>query len=244
MAASRDGRCSAVSTLIPAASAYSGHTAGCGRIALPARPAASRPSPASHQRSSRRRSSRSASTPPYRPNTTSGTSSATPSRPTAKADPVSCLAWTSRATPVAWVPNNVTLRLAYSIRKLAAPLPRSGETSIRSRLRLIQRVSPVGCPHANTQVRPASPHFSAPPTGRPRAASALSWSWLAPCSAGCCGGKPGRLPGCRPWLAAIWRSRAISWLRSAAVRPALIRCSCSALTARTRSSAARPCSVR
>jgi hypothetical protein len=50
---------------------------------------------------------------------------------------------------------------------------------------------------------------------------------------GWCGGKPGRLPGRRPWAAATWRSRAMSSRRCSPVRPALICCSCSAATAWT-----------
>ena len=165
MAASSDGRCSAASTLIAAASSVQRPHRGMRRHRVAASAAATRPSPASPQRSIRRRSSRSASTPPYRPNTTSGTSSATPSRPTANADPVSCLACTSSATSVAWVPNSVTLRLAYSTRKL----PRSGRAAGK-------RPSAAGCgsssvsprsaaPHANTRLHPRSPHF--PRTARP-----------------------------------------------------------------------------
>jgi hypothetical protein len=99
--ASSDGRCSAANAMITAAMRYSGHTAGRGSDALITRNATAPPRPASHQQISLLRSSRSASAPPYRPNTTSGTSSTAPSRPTATAEPVSCLACTSRATSVA-----------------------------------------------------------------------------------------------------------------------------------------------
>src|SRR5436305_10743360 len=109
---------------------YSGQTSGCVASAFSMRRAAQQPSAASQTKISRRRSKRSASTPPYRPNTTSGTSSTAPSRPTATVDPVSCLAWTSRATSVAWVPSAMTVRLAYSSRKSRAV--RSGVRSARS----------------------------------------------------------------------------------------------------------------
>ncbi len=132
--ASSDGRWSAAIAIISAVTTYSGQTAGCGARAFSMRSAAQQARPASHATISRRRSNRSASTPPYRPNTTSGTSSTAPSRPTAKADPVSCLACTSRATSVACVPSAMTVRLAYKSRKSREV--RSGVRSARSLGRL------------------------------------------------------------------------------------------------------------
>src|SRR5215475_10307448 len=115
--ASSDGRWSAAKAIISAVTTYSSQTAGCDARAFSMRMAAQQARPASHATLSRRRSNRSASTPPYKPNTTSGTSSTAPSRPTAKVDPVSWRAWTSRATSVESVPSPVTVRLAYSSRK-------------------------------------------------------------------------------------------------------------------------------
>ena len=129
--ASSDGRCSAASPIIAAAAPNSGHACGCGSDALATSTAAQQHRPASHHLIRRLRSSRSASAPPYRPNTTSGTSSATPSSPTAVADPVSCRAWTSSATAVAWLPNSVTVRLAKTSRKSRDE--RSGVRSAPSR---------------------------------------------------------------------------------------------------------------
>ena len=128
--ASSEGRCSAAAAIISPVTTYSGQVSGCAASAFSMRRAAQQASAASHARISRRRSKRSASTPPYRPNTTSGTSSTAPSRPTATVDPVSCLAWTSRATSVAWVPSAMTVRLAYSSRKSREV--RSGVRSARS----------------------------------------------------------------------------------------------------------------
>src|SRR5215813_13749382 len=141
--ASSDGRWSAAIAIISAVITYSGQTAGCGTSAFSIRSAAQQARPASQATTSRRRSNRSASTPPYRPNTTSGTSSTAPSRPTAKVDPVSCRAWTSRATSVASVPSAVTVRLAYSSRKSRAV--RSGVRSARS-LGLLNAARAVGLP--------------------------------------------------------------------------------------------------
>src|SRR5215467_1002726 len=129
--ASSEGRWSAAIAIISAATTYSGQTAGCGARAFSMRSAAQQARPASHATISRRRSNWSASTPPYRPNTTSGISSTAPSRPTAKVDPVRCRAWTSSATSVALVPSAVTVRLAYSSRKSREVC--SGVRSARSR---------------------------------------------------------------------------------------------------------------
>src|SRR5215469_9771130 len=131
---SSDGRCSAASAIISAVTTYSSQTAGCACKAFSRRSAAQQPRPPSHTTNSRRRSNRSASTPPYSPKMISGTSSTAPSRPTANADPVSCLAWTSRATSVASVPRMVTVRLAKSRRKSREV--RSGVRSARSLGRL------------------------------------------------------------------------------------------------------------
>src|SRR5215469_10922421 len=99
MDASRDGRCSEYAAIISAVTTYSGQTAGRRAIALSIKSVAQTPSAASHQHISLRRSKRSASTPPYRPNTISGTTSTAPSRPTAKVEPVSWRACT-QATEV------------------------------------------------------------------------------------------------------------------------------------------------
>src|SRR5215469_1142522 len=128
--ASRDGRCNAAEAIISPATTYSSQTMGRAASAFSIKSAAQTPSVASHQTISLRRSKRSASTPPYRPNTTSGTTSTAPSRPTAKVEPVSWRACTSRATSVAWVPRPVMVRLVYSSRKSRDS--RSGVTSARS----------------------------------------------------------------------------------------------------------------
>jgi len=143
--ASSDGRCRAARAIVAAASAYSGHTAGRGSAALMASSTAMPPSPASNQRASRRRSSRSASTPPYRPNSTSGTSSAAPSSPTSTGEPVSRLACTSSATSVAWLPARVIVRLANRTRK--SPDVRNGRRSMCSPgARVLPVVMPISEP--------------------------------------------------------------------------------------------------
>src|SRR5215468_1134403 len=64
-------------------------------------------------------------------------------QPTATVDPVSCRAWTSRATSVASVPSAVTVRLAYSSRKSREV--RSGVRSARS-LGLLNAARAVSLP--------------------------------------------------------------------------------------------------
>jgi len=129
VAASNAGRCSDASPIISPAITYSGHSSGRGSSALASSSAAHPARPGSDQRISARRSNRSASTPPYSPNTTSGTSSASPSVPTTSGDPVIRCACTSSATSAACDPRYATVLLAKIARNPAAPRPRSGVTS-------------------------------------------------------------------------------------------------------------------
>ena len=90
---------------------YSGQTEGRDAGAFGMSRAAQTPSPASHQRIILRRSSGPRDLAVQTGNTTGGTTSTAPSRPTATVEPVGYLAWTSSATSVAWVPSAVTVRL-------------------------------------------------------------------------------------------------------------------------------------
>ena len=89
ISASRDGRCSADAADRNAETTNSTHTCGWPANALTAstavNPACATPVPIRR----RRRSTWSASAPPYRPKTTSGTSSTSPISPTARLEPVS-----------------------------------------------------------------------------------------------------------------------------------------------------------
>ena len=81
-----------------AAARKSGHTPGRGSSAFAVSSAQPTASPTSVASTTRRRSSASASAPPMKAVTSSGTSSATPSRPTAKDEPVRRYTWYGRAT--------------------------------------------------------------------------------------------------------------------------------------------------
>ncbi len=75
------------------------------------------PRPASVHRITRRRSTASASAPPYRPNTTSGTSSTAPIAPTASGEFVSSLIWSGRAIIAIALLKNVTSPCTHRSRK-------------------------------------------------------------------------------------------------------------------------------
>lgn len=91
MSASREGRCSAAVETSTTAPAKTSGTLGSpnppNALAASTAVATAWPSPVHTRR--RRRSTWSASAPPYRPKTTRGTSSAMPTAPTMKLEPVS-----------------------------------------------------------------------------------------------------------------------------------------------------------
>jgi len=87
--ASSEGRCRPLSADIQPAARKSGHTCGWGRTALRVSRPQPTASPTSVASTMRRRSIQSASAPPMKAVASSGTSSATPSSPTANEDSVS-----------------------------------------------------------------------------------------------------------------------------------------------------------
>ena len=106
-----------------------------GRLASPVMAATSSPPVHAHSSSddpssSRRRSTASATAPPQSPNSTSGTSPASPSIPTQNEDPVSSNTCTGTATAVSWKPTNPIEFPTHNRRKAAW---RSGSTSIAAR---------------------------------------------------------------------------------------------------------------
>lgn len=96
--ASREGRWSAEEETSRPATTKISTRLGRSRNALTASTAVNAAWATPVQISSRRRSTWSASAPPYRPKTTSGTSSTKPIAPTAKFDPVSVYTWNGIAT--------------------------------------------------------------------------------------------------------------------------------------------------
>ncbi len=98
------GRWSPARAATPAATTYSGQSMGFGSRVFSSRIRASRPRPASVRTMTLRRSTASASAPPYRPKTTSGTSSTAPMAPTASGEPVRSLIWSGSAISAITLP--------------------------------------------------------------------------------------------------------------------------------------------